>query len=170
MLYVLIGAPGSGKSTWCRHRMLDNDYVQKWERISRDDIRFSMLKPGEDYFSHEGEVYEEFVKRIAKSLTQPWVEHTIADATQLSKKARELLFSSVDKHLPQNFKYEVVFVYFDVPLSTCLERNAKRTGRALVPEETIKNMYKSISFPSLKECHSFKNSECVLDKIYVVRE
>lgn len=46
------GAPGSGKSTWCR-----NHGVSKY-RVSRDEIRFSVLKDGEDYFSHEKKLSE----------------------------------------------------------------------------------------------------------------
>ena len=38
-----------------------------------------------------------------------------------------------------------------VSLQTALERNAQRSGRALVPETSIKNMFQSISLPRKEE-------------------
>ena len=57
-LYVLVGCPGSGKSTWAKKHLADTYYV------SRDEIRFGLLKAGDDYFSHEDEVYEKFIDGI----------------------------------------------------------------------------------------------------------
>jgi tRNA uridine 5-carbamoylmethylation protein Kti12 len=34
-----------------------------------------------------------------------------------------------------------------VPIETCLERNAQRTGREVVPEDAIRNMEKSFKMP-----------------------
>ena len=45
-LYLMIGIPGSGKSTWARNR---KDGII----VSRDAIRCSFLKDGENYFSKE---------------------------------------------------------------------------------------------------------------------
>ena len=47
-LIMMCGIPGSGKSTWIQNckGFIGNDVVV----VSRDAIRFSMLKEGEDYF------------------------------------------------------------------------------------------------------------------------
>ena len=55
-LYLMMGAPGSGKSTWIKNHLNSQDVY-----ISRDEIRFAKLKDGEDYFAHEGNVYAEFL-------------------------------------------------------------------------------------------------------------
>ena len=47
----MVGCPGSGKSTWAKKHLPDTYYV------SRDEVRFSLLQDGEDYFSHEKEVF-----------------------------------------------------------------------------------------------------------------
>ena len=58
-LYLLAGVPGSGKSTWLKQHAPDNSII-----ISRDQIRFSLLQDGEDYFAHESEVFFEFINQI----------------------------------------------------------------------------------------------------------
>lgn len=55
-LYILSGCPGSGKSTWAKSHI--NPYFDKY--VSRDDIRFSLVKENEEYFSKEKEVYRLF--------------------------------------------------------------------------------------------------------------
>ena len=59
ILYIMCGVPGSGKSTWAREHLTDNDVY-----VSRDDIRFSFLKEGDDYFSKEDMVWDTIVKSI----------------------------------------------------------------------------------------------------------
>ena len=53
-LWIMVGVPGSGKDYWIdKHISSFNGNVKV---ISRDKIRLSILKDGEDYFSHEKEV------------------------------------------------------------------------------------------------------------------
>ena len=59
-VYVLVGPPGSGKSTWIRERM--DPTVDT--HISRDNIRFSLLRPGDAYFEVEEKVRRFFFKQI----------------------------------------------------------------------------------------------------------
>ena len=58
-LYVICGVPGTGKSTFCKnHLTMFGDNVKY---VSRDDIRFSIVKENEEYFSHETEVFNKFI-------------------------------------------------------------------------------------------------------------
>ena len=52
VLYILCGPSGCGKSTWAKHFQEENPSMSY---VSRDSIRFNMVKPEEDYFSHEKE-------------------------------------------------------------------------------------------------------------------
>jgi predicted kinase len=52
-------------------------------------------------------------------------------------------------------------VYFDIPLEVCKFRNAKRIGRARVPEEVMEKMYRSLEFPRIREG---------LERIEIVRD
>ena len=138
-MYILIGAPGCGKSTFIKNHKKDKELV-----ISRDVIRFSMLKDGDDYFSKEDEVYDIFIKQIQMAINRN-VDFYI-DQTSLNKKARTKLFSRLER-LPA----EVIAIYIKKPLNVILKQNAQRTGRALVPKDAVINMYNSIEKPEKYE-------------------
>lgn len=42
-------------------------------------------------------------------------------------------------------------IYLDTPLDICLKRNSIRTGRQLVPETSIREMYNCLSIPTAEE-------------------
>ena len=50
-LMIMIGVPGAGKSTWCKENI--KSPMQKY--VSRDEIRFSLLKEGEIIPKEENE-------------------------------------------------------------------------------------------------------------------
>jgi len=143
-LLVTCGIPGSGKTTFCKNFLNYSNSIH----ISRDDIRFSMLKNGEDYFSHENEVYNEFVKQIKNGLNQN-IDYVIADATHLSTGSRTKLLRNLGSSL-KNVRTEAMV--FDIPLETALLQNKNREGTlAFVPEEVIRSMFKNFTFPILEE-------------------
>ena len=63
ILYIMCGISGSGKSTFVKNNLKENEV---W--ISRDKIRFSLVKENEKYFSKENLVYKTFVEEIQKCL------------------------------------------------------------------------------------------------------
>lgn len=139
ILYISCGVPGSGKSTFL------NEFKGKEEVIiSRDNIRFALLKPGEDYFSHEKEVYAKFLDNIAKNIKAGY--NVYADATHLNEKSRYLLLHQL--HNKGCRPLEINAIYFNVPLETCLERNEYRKGTAAyVPRGEIRRMYQQFVPP-----------------------
>ena len=141
VLYILCGIPGSGKSTWAR-KQVENYGTDKLAWISRDKIRFNLLKPNEEYFSRENEVISIFVDKIQKAIDNG-IPFVIADATHLNRKSRIQL---LEKLVLNNTS--ICYVYFDVPLNVALERNAKREGRERVPDSVIEKMYYSFSKPA----------------------
>ena len=135
-LYLTVGVPGSGKSTFCEKMV--------GKRISRDVIRFSMINDNDEYFQKEKDVWKEYIYQIQEEINSNNI--VIADATHLNRKSRQKLLNALD------LKDYVVFVlYFNVPLSTCLARNAKRSGRENVPKDVIANMYSHMTEPTLEE-------------------
>lgn len=128
------GIPGSGKSTWVRQQIAEKGGVH----CSRDEIRFSLLKDGEDYFAHENKVIALWLEKITNAVKNPEVEDIYIDATHLTEKARQKTINALPKG-----EYFITTVFFDVPLETCIERNDNRTGRALVPHSVIRSMHAS---------------------------
>ena len=138
-LIMMMGVAGAGKSTWIKQN------YPNVEPVSRDRIRFDILdEKGGEYFDHEDEVFNSFIRQIIGSLVAD--EVTIADATHLNRKARLKVLSRVRKYAD-----EVEVVWVRVPLETALRQNAMRTGRAKVPNDVIKRMYQSIERPEDNE-------------------
>lgn len=147
ILYILCGPSGSGKSTWARNFIFENDHKGNDIRyVSRDEIRFSLLKDGEDYFSHEKEVFKRFADTIRHTLIDGF--DVIADATHLNEVSRRKLTQAIDMYYDD---YKIIYVIFDVAVDTCLERNKNREDRANVPENIIRNMCRDFRTPTLDE-------------------
>lgn len=158
-LYIMMGAPGSGKSTWVKKQLGVTDAY-----ISRDEIRFAKLKDGEDYFEHEGEVFAEFVSKSVDALLDKKVTRVFVDASHLNAPSRAKILNGIYREMSFREKteiFDVNVVWLKTSLKTCLERNANREGRANVPEGTIKSMWKSQTLP--------KDTEGI-DRVYIVEE
>lgn len=139
-LYLMCGVPGAGKSTFLKNHIKENNT----KVISRDKIRFSIVKPDEEYFSHEDKVLEIFWKQINEALATG--KDTFVDQTSLTPRARKWLLQHVEGYTYANI------VWIDESLETCLERNEMRRGtRAYVPENVIRRMYNQFIEPSLDE-------------------
>ena len=89
-LFLMSGIPGAGKSTFLKNRVKKDTSVV----ISRDVIRFSIVKPEEDYFSHENEVLAIFWKQINEALAVG--KNVFVDQTSLTPKARKWLLQHVE--------------------------------------------------------------------------
>ena len=139
-LYIMMGTPGSGKSTWCAKHI----NFQKDVYISRDSIRFSLLAADEPYFSHENQVYKEFINKINIALSHE--ENVYADQTSLDSRARKKLINSLSQK-PD----EIHVIWIKTPLNECLRYNSKRTGLERVPEQSIIQMYHKQERPTWSE-------------------
>lgn len=141
-LYIMCGAPGAGKTTWVR----ENAEPGTSAHISRDRIRFEMLKENDSYFKHEQAVYNEFIEEIARALDDcPWITEVYADATHMTTKSRKKLLNSLFIRERENVVVTPIII---MPyIETCIERNNRRQGRARVPETVIEKMYMSFEDP-----------------------
>lgn len=138
-LFLMCGVPGCGKSTFLNKVRHTTAVV-----VSRDEIRFSIVKPDEEYFSHENETLEIFWNKINEALAAN--KDVFVDQTSLTPRSRKWLLEHVTGY---DFSH---VIWIDEDLETCLKRNKMRHGtRAFVPEQTIQRMSKQFVKPSCKE-------------------
>ena len=136
-LILLAGIPGSGKSTWLRTHLGDGDAY-----VSRDEVRFSIISDDEDYFAHETETFDKFVREIENNLEKG--KRVFADATHINWASRRKLI----EHLHNRENIDIDVYYFTITLPLAIARNNQRQGRARVPEDVIRRMYKQSTHPS----------------------
>ena len=144
ILYIMCGPSGCGKTTWADNFMRNNDEDIRY--VSRDEIRFSIIKSDEPYFSHEDEVFKKFVGTIAQTLVYGF--DVIADATHLNYFSRKKLTRAIDAVISD---YKIIYVVFDNDVNGCIERNEHRIGRTRVPEEVIRSMCDNFEEPTWHE-------------------
>jgi len=145
-LYILCGAPGSGKSYFAEKYFLKDETIYY---VSRDKIRYSMIKENDEYFSKETEVFNAFIweiKNILDSKTIPF-KGVIADATHLNWASRRKLLNALGILNGKYSNIDIIVVYIRPDLNTVLSRNNSRIGRAKVPEDVVRRMYNSQTSP-----------------------
>lgn len=126
----MIGLPGCGKSTFCKENIGEGDSY-----ISRDEIRFSLLKPGQAYFSQENNAFNLFIAKITEAMNGEDYNIFI-DATHIGASARFKVLG----RLPLKGDEEICYYFFDTPIEECMRRNRKREGLARVPDSAIRDM------------------------------
>ncbi|MEU1443153.1 MULTISPECIES: polynucleotide kinase-phosphatase [Streptomyces] len=122
-LVVLIGASGSGKSTFARR------HFKPTEVISSDFCR-GLVADDENDQSASGDAFDVLHYIAGKRLAAG--RRTVVDATNVQQESRRQLIEIAKKHdvLP-------IAIVLDVPEEVCAERNASRTDRADMPRRVI---------------------------------
>lgn len=134
-LYITIGLPASGKSTWAKKLVHDNPGMYK--RVNKDDLR-AMLDVSHFTNGNEQFVMDTQLFIISEALKQG--KSVIVDDTNLSLKHQER-FENLLARLGRPVSIELVL--FDVSMDECIKRDAQRSGRAKVGEKVIRMMEKS---------------------------
>lgn len=130
VLYVMVGLPGSGKSTYAK--------TLGCPIVSSDAVR-AELYGNESIQGSAHEVFNIVHKRINDYLREG--KSCVYDATNLSIKNRNPW-----PNIPECRKVAIVV---DTPYAQCLERNATRKRK--VPENVIARMAKKFQMPTAKE-------------------
>lgn len=133
-LYVLVGLPASGKSTWAK-----NNINSKTKWISSDNLRRELFG-SETNQDNNDLVFKEMKNRTKVLLDQGF--DVIYDATNIVSKRRKTLISDFKKH-------EKICVYFATDKLNCIFNNNLRDRN--VPEEIINKMFKTLQIPMFHE-------------------
>lgn len=122
-LVVLIGASGSGKSTFARR------HFKPTEIISSDFCR-GLVSDDENDQSATKDAFDVLHYIAGKRLAAG--RRTVVDATSVQSESRKQLIELARKHdvLP-------IAIVLDVPEEVCAERNTARTDRADMPRRVI---------------------------------
>lgn len=140
--YILVGLPGSGKST-VRYRLREQHNDGLLIEISSDDYI-------ERYAKARGQSYNEVFKQ-AVGPAQKHMENLLAaaiaterniiwDQTNLTKNKRKQIL----KKIPD--QYKKVCLYVGTDLAECLLRNSQRERS--IPEHVIVSMHKGMEIPT----------------------
>lgn len=134
MIVVLVGLPGSGKSTWLKLR----GYVA----LSSDDIRQWLTEDATNQNIHR-RVFAtlRYLLRQRLELNRPV---SFIDATNLTRKDRRPYLK-----MAELYDCSVEAVMFDIPFEVCLARNQSR--RRVVPESAMLDMVRRFVPPTVSE-------------------
>lgn len=138
-LIMLIGIPGSGKTTHSKVLMKEYDC----EVISTDKVR--QTYPG----IVESDVFPTVYKLCAEEMKLG--HNVILDATHITPKVRKRTFDALDQF---EIAYEKIAVYLDTPVEECLRRVEIRNQNPeelFLPLEVIESYGKNIIVPSEEE-------------------
>lgn len=133
-IIVTRGIPASGKSTWAKQFVKDNE---GWVRVSRDDIRIML----DNYKSVGDYEYEKTVDRIEKDTIKTLIhqgKNVIVDVTCTRVKyLREYITLANEVGAKLNVQQ------FNIDYEEAVKRNASR--EMIVPEDVMVRMYNTIN-------------------------
>lgn len=127
-MVILIGAPGSGKSTFAR-KLLKQQNLRNNSYISNDKIAKEMFGVTTNRGNKDGEIFAEQDKRIAALLDAG--EVAIVDATNVKPEARQRLIAIANK-----YDRPVTAFCFKRDIETLLMQNKGR--QVEVPEAMVR--------------------------------
>ena len=148
VIYVMVGLPGSGKSTWIKNK-LASDSTAYVIVSSDDEIERLAAQDGLSY--NDG--FDKYVGQATSIMKQKFREavnnneNIIWDQTNMTPKKRRTILQQV----PATYrKVAIVFELDDNELNNRLNKRSRETGKT-IPAHVIKSMAQSYIPPAKSE-------------------
>ena len=140
-LYITVGLPGSGKSTYVKNFIKDKDI----EYLSSDSLRAVYGKSEEDQ-TVTPLVFGHIKKKVDELLKDG--KNVLVDATSVNRKERSDYINTAKK-----YGAKVVAIVFKMDRQGLIDRNKKRgeQGGRVVPDFVINKMLAKFEEPSYSE-------------------
>lgn len=143
-LYMLIGVPASGKSTW----------IEQNHSWTKDCVYISSDKHIEEYAAKEGKTYSEVFNKYvstARKLMNEEVKQAVADGKDIIWDQTNTLANSRKTKLNMAPGYKKVAVVFSVPeIEELSKRLEARPGKE-ISESVMKHMIDDFQQPTADE-------------------
>lgn len=133
-LYVLVGLPGSGKTTWLKQ--------QGKASVSSDAVR--ELVTGDEANQDQNRLVFSILRTLVRARLAAGCAETWIDSTALTRGERRSSIRLAEMH-----GCAVEAVFFDTPVEVCKARNAARERK--VPGEAMDRMAAKLTPPTLGE-------------------
>jgi len=133
-LIVLVGLPGSGKTTWAAR--------QPFAALSSDAVRWLIADDPAIQTIHR-RVFAT-LRQLARQRLELRRPVTCIDATSLTRWERRPWVRLAD-----DADCEAEAIFFDTPLEVCLDRNSRR--ERVVPAAAVRDMARRMEPPSIEE-------------------
>lgn len=131
---MLVGLPGSGKSTWLEK--------SGFPALSSDRVRHLLIDDEEN--QNINRLVFATIRYLLRQRIRAGAAVTYIDSTALSPWERRCWVRFAQTH-----DCDVEAIFFDTPLAVCLKQNAMR--RRVVPTDVIESMARRMVPPSLEE-------------------
>ena len=143
-VHMLIGIPGSGKSTYSKKVLLsklDNAILVSSDQTRNDNPELT-----------EDEIWPEIYRLCAKALSEN--HDLIFDATNITPKTRKRFFDEMEKRNIPFDSYDKIAYYFEADPNLCIERviiRNKDPKERPLPLEVINDYYQNQIKPTKEE-------------------
>lgn len=149
-MYMLVGLPGSGKSTYVNMLKVDPNYTALV--ASTDNYLELVAKSKRSTYDEVFKTYIDYAQNNMTETIKQAVEfkfNLIWDQTNLSIKTRKKKLIQF-KAIKGSENYEKIAVFFDTDYRVCQERIKNRPGKT-IPSGIMNNMIETLQIPTKTE-------------------
>lgn len=141
--YILVGVPGSGKSTWIKNQKWSGDCAI----VSTDDYVEAFARSVNRTYS---EVFDEVMKAAVRQMTEDVIAARLASKDIIWDQTSTTAGSRVKK-INMLHGYTRIAVVFKTPEESEWKRRLNSRPGKHIPEHVLKSMQDNFEHPSLEE-------------------